>query len=124
MLTNLVMNHKTPKFFWSAIKPRLIVLFVTGLAGCATETPIECAIGYVRTSATACAPLPKAGPKNVDNRPIPYDPKTVDNSPIKLPNGQKTPFEKRIPPSSAMTSEKSTNPFAKTGAQAAPASSN
>lgn len=125
MLTDLATKRQMPLTLRQAFRLVMVVLFTAGLAACATEPPppVECSVGYAPISPTNCAPLPKVRPKDVDNRPIPYDPKKIDNSPIKLPDGQKVPFEKRVPPSSAMTGEKSTNPFAKTGAQAAPTSS-
>ena len=79
-----------------------------------------------------------AAPKEVDNRPIPYNPqatapaasKEVDNRPIpfrpkpdtsdiELPGGGTTPYSPpRSPPATAMTGEKDTNPFGRTGSQA------
>jgi hypothetical protein len=59
-----------------------------------------------------------AASKEVDNRPIPFRPK-ADTSDIELPGGGTTPYSPpRSPPATAMTGEKDTNPFGKTGSQA------
>jgi hypothetical protein len=105
--------------------PVLVVaslFLVVSFGGCATQTPMppECPSGYERVSLTDCAPIRKAKLRDVDNRPIPYDPRKIDNSPIRLPDGQTVPYTQRVPPSSAMTGEKGTNPLSKTGAQAVP----
>ena len=61
----------------------------------------------------APAPAPAAP---VDNRPIPFRP-NADTSPIELPGGGTTPYApSRPPPATAMTGEKDSNPFGKEGA--------
>jgi len=107
------------------VKIGLFAGVAIGLSGCASAPPplADCPAGYVRLDEGVCMPVAKQKPKEIDQRPIPYNPNKADNSPIRLPDGQLVPYKRRVPPATAMTGEKSTNPFAKTGAQAVPAGS-
>lgn len=105
------------------VKIGLFAGVAIGFSGCASAPAplVDCPAGYVRLDEGVCMPSAKQKPKEIDQRPIPYNPNKVDNSPIRMPDGQMVPYKRLAPPATAMAVETGTNPFAKTGAQAVPA---